>query len=864
MSSRPGSPALPRPPRTIRQTLVHIVLACVLPAWLGIAVLIFGMYKVLGERTPEGALMTAHALALAVDRELAITQTALESLARSESLTAGDLRAFRDRASRDAKAFALHNVVLIGRTGEQLVNTLLPLGAKAPPSTSAADNDTVFRTGKPLIMNMLKGSVTGSLLVGMKVPVVRNGEVKYVLTGTILPERLNALLALQNLPDGWSASIVDAKRTIVARTHSPGRYVGEQGSPALMEAMARARSGILKASTREGVPVYAAFSQSEASNWAVAIGIPAALVTDRLYEFLSLGAAGGFLVLAAGLGLAGYHAGKIAAGVRSLARDTTELEKLEELCARTSEIREIDEASRRIDAATITLHRRTAERDRAERDKEIAEKAAQLKDEFIATVSHELRTPLTAITASLALMEDDLDPHVGRETKELLDIAHGNSRRLHRLVDDILDIEKLEAGKIAFHLEPVAVQPLLEQALAIDRALAERNGVVLRLVPAQGAAACVHADRDRLAQVVANLLSNAIKFSPRGSEVVLAAEHSDGKVRITVRDHGRGIPAHFTGRVFERFAQADNSDARAKGGTGLGLSIVKEIVQQMGGSVGFADAPGGGTMFFADLPAVEAARAPAASILMCAGTQGAIGIAGERLRRDGYRVDWARSTEDATARAGATAYGLVLVDLQSGELDGISLIRKLRGLPGYADTPLIVLCDASGEARPERDIATLNVFDWIHSPLSAEELRAHIEDALGAGAARPARILHLDDDPVVLAALARACHADEHVVAVKTVAEARAAIAAGDFDLAIVDLDLGGAPGMDILPHLRNRDGRAVPVIIYSTHGATPEQAAQVQAALIKSHTSIANLVRVLRVHIARSRRQRSREREPA
>ena len=179
MSSRFGSPALPRPPRTIRRTLVHIVLACVLPAWLGFAVLIFGMYRVLDERTPEGALMTAHALALAVDRELAITQTALESLARLDALTAGDLEAFSERAAHEAEAFALQNVLLVRRTGEQLVNTPLPPGAKAPLSASAADNETVFRTGKPLILNMLRGAATGSLLVGIKVPVIRDGEVKY-------------------------------------------------------------------------------------------------------------------------------------------------------------------------------------------------------------------------------------------------------------------------------------------------------------------------------------------------------------------------------------------------------------------------------------------------------------------------------------------------------------------------------------------------------------------------------------------------------------------------------------------------------------------------------------------------------------
>ncbi len=862
MSSRPGSPALPRPPRTIRQTLVHIVLACVLPAWLGIGVLIFGMYKVLGDRTPEGALMTAHARALAVDRELTIAQTALEALAGSEALSAGDLKGFRERALRDARTFEFNSVVLSRRNGQQVVNTLLPLDATLPVNTSAPDDETVFRTGRPLVVNMFKGAVTGTPLVGIKVPVIRGGEVKHVLTATITPQRLNSLLAHQKLPADWVAAVFDATQTIVARTHNAEQYVGQHASPILGAMMAKESSGIVASRTLEGLPVYGTFSRSEATRWSVGIGVPTASVTGRLYEFLSLGAAGGFLVLVAGLALAGHYSRKIAAGVQSLVRGGPALDDTAETRALRSGIREVDEVARRLDAATMALQRRTAERDRAERHKEIAEKATLLKDEFIATVSHELRTPLTAITASLALMRDELDPHVGRETKELLDIAHANSRRLHRLVDDILDIEKLEAGKVPFQLGRVAVRPLLAQVIATDRALAERSGVALRLGP--GLAGDVYADEDRLAQVVANLMSNAIKFSPRGSEVVLSTERRDGKVRITVRDHGPGIPAHFRSQVFEKFAQADTSDARAKGGTGLGLSIVKEVVQRMGGSVGFAEAPGGGTMFFADLPAFDAGRVCEVPILLCADAEGAVGIVGEWLRHDGYRVDWSRSADDAIARASATGYGLVLIDLQLGHVDGISLIRKLRRLPGHGETPLIVLCHGGIDDRSQHDAAPHDVFDWIEDPLSPEELRRRIDEALGTDAVRAARILHLDDDPAVLAALARACHADEHVVSVRSVAEARAALAAGDFDLAILDLDLDGSNGMDLLPDLRNRDGRAVPVIIYSVHGADPAQAAQVQATLIKSRSSIDNLVRLLRVHIARSRREAPRTWEAA
>jgi hypothetical protein len=226
MMPRPGRSAPPRPPRTIRQTLVRIVLACVLPAWLGFAVLIFGMYKVLGERTPEGAVMTARALTLAVDRELAIAQTALEAIAGSETLAA----AVRERAVRDAKSFGFNSVVLSRRDGQQVVNTLLPLDGRLPVNTSSADDEVVFRTGKPVVMNMFKGAVTGTQLVGIKVPVIRNGEVKYALSGTIAPHRLTALLAHQNLPPDWVTAVFDATQTIVARTHSPDQFIGQHGS----------------------------------------------------------------------------------------------------------------------------------------------------------------------------------------------------------------------------------------------------------------------------------------------------------------------------------------------------------------------------------------------------------------------------------------------------------------------------------------------------------------------------------------------------------------------------------------------------------------------------------------------------------
>jgi len=225
----------------------------------------------------------------------------------------------------------------------------------------------------------------------------------------------------------------------------------------------------------------------------------------------------------------------------------------------------------------------------------------RLKDEFISTVSHELRTPLTSLSGSLGLLMANAAGNLPDAAVRLLAIAHRNSQRLVRLVNDILDIEKMESGRIVFKFGRVEVRSPIEQAIEANRGFAEAAGVRIRLEDA-----CtvydVRADPDRLAQVVTNLLSNAIKFSPADNEVVVAIKNGTDVVRISVRDHGLGISADFKPRVFERFAQADATNARQKGGTGLGLSIVRQIVDRLSGEVGFADAPGGGTIFHVELP----------------------------------------------------------------------------------------------------------------------------------------------------------------------------------------------------------------------------------------------------------------------
>lgn len=227
----------------------------------------------------------------------------------------------------------------------------------------------------------------------------------------------------------------------------------------------------------------------------------------------------------------------------------------------------------------------------------------RMKDEFVATVSHELRTPLTAISASLALLADGMAGELPPDAQGLVDVANASSGRLVRLVGDVLDIQKMDAGGMAFERAVQPLLPLAQDAVAAMQAFAARAGVELSCVAAPGAEGMrVDVDRDRLAQVLTNLLSNAIKFSGPGARVRTQVEARGDAVRLAVADEGAGIPEAFRERVFQRFAQADGADSRRQGGTGLGLSICKTIVEELGGNIWFDSAEGIGTTFYVELP----------------------------------------------------------------------------------------------------------------------------------------------------------------------------------------------------------------------------------------------------------------------
>jgi len=232
-------------------------------------------------------------------------------------------------------------------------------------------------------------------------------------------------------------------------------------------------------------------------------------------------------------------------------------------------------------------------------------KIEQMKNEFISTVSHELRTPLTSMQGSLELILSKAFGELPKQIHNLTNITYKNSIRLTHLINDLLDIEKIEIGKMQFNMEFINLVQVIKEAIEANKAFAEKFNVKF-IFNYDKKNIKVNVDKYRLIQVITNLLSNAAKFSPPDDIVTISMSNiNNNMVRIAVSDNGPGIPEEFISRIFQKFSQADSSDTRQKGGTGLGLSISKAIIEKMNGNIGFTTELNRGSTFYFDLPEVN-------------------------------------------------------------------------------------------------------------------------------------------------------------------------------------------------------------------------------------------------------------------
>src|SRR3984885_12189803 len=381
-----------------------------------------------------------------------------------------------------------------------------------------------------------------------------------------------------------------------------------------------------------------------------------------------------------------------------------------------------------------------------------------LKDEFISTVSHELRTPLTSIRGALGLLSSGIIGDVDAKALNLLRIAVTNTDRLIRLINDILDLERMESGRAPLQIRRCSLRDLAQQAIDTMTAMADANTVHLALEPstvAQSAypeALFFDGDADRILQVLTNLLSTAIKFSLPTSTVRIHIEGNSDSILLKIVDQGRGIPTDQLDSIFDRFQQVEPSDARQKGGTGLGLAICRSIVQQHSGSIWAQRNLIAGTTLYVMLPLTSRATdvmLPASlpprgegAILICDDDAGIRTVVAEHLHRQGYTVIEAASGEQALVLAAEHHVEAILLDLYMPGLSGWETLQRLRNNPVTANIPVVVLSVLSSTLRPQ---LTGDAQGWVQKPFNENLLFAELGRVLHKGEG-PAYVLLVEDD----------------------------------------------------------------------------------------------------------------------
>jgi signal transduction histidine kinase/DNA-binding response OmpR family regulator len=488
-------------------------------------------------------------------------------------------------------------------------------------------------------------------------------------------------------------------------------------------------------------------------------------------------------------------------------------------------------------------------------------RASQVKSEFLARMSHELRTPLNAIIGFSEVLQDEqfgsLNERQGRYVGNVLD----SGRHLLGLVNDILDLSKVEAGRMELRREDMSVYAMLAEAAGTILPLAQKKGIALH-VEDREEALLVHVDHQRFLQVVLNLLSNAVKFTPEGGGIRVSCTVLPRLVAIAVADTGIGIAPDDLGRIFEEFAQVDSDVGRSQQGTGLGLALSRRLVELHGGSIAVESQPGRGSTFTFTMPrALELSVGPAAlgDVLVVEDHLPARELLQLYLAEGGYGVHVVERADEVVPRAIALRPRAITLDLRLGDELAWSTLRQLKATAETSEIPVVVVSiiddqQATGFA--------LGASAYLVKPVARTDLLAALGQAVGAR--HPVRVLAVDDEPEALELVSLALAGSPYtLLQASNGADALALLAQERPDVLIVDLKMSPMSGFDLIALLAGDSLTSdIPVMVLTAYDLTAEDVARlnghVTAALPKAGLQKLQLLRELE----RALRSRPRARQ--
>jgi len=654
----------------------------------------------------NAAKVRNRAVMSAVDGEVRDAIHTLRALSVTPGLDADDLQAFYTLGKKVlASQPSWNNLLVHDPQGRQLVNVSLPWGSTllsnpiAPASIAQA-----VSTGQPAVGNLTVAPLLQNRLgIPVRVPVMRDGKVVYVLTAVLEPAAFQELLVAQELPREWVTGLVDGEGRLIARV--PPTNTGTLASPDYLEkTRGGAREGWYRGKTLERADTYTAFLRSDFTGWTIGYALPAAIVTGVSDRVAWLMIAGVLLSLASAAAIGLWLSRRIAKPMSELAAAAVVLASGSVSPKVQSSIREIDLLSNALDRSARAI----AERDRNlhQSQEELRKQAAELRradtnrSQFLALLAHELRNPLAPLRTGVAILSMQPDSKRAADTRAMMErqVAH-----MARLIDDLIDVSRIDRGVLELRREVVAVDSVVRSAVETAKPglEAKQQQLVIRY-----AAEALYFDGDslRLSQVLANLLNNACKFTPPGGHVEVATRVDGDDVVITVTDDGIGFADADRHRIFDMFVQLDESRSQSTGGLGIGLTLVRSIVAMHGGRIDAqSEGPGRGATFTLHLPKASTVTAAesAGSVPLLPANRGRVLVVDDNvdaaeslaamLRLHGFDVRAAYGGAQALDVARGFRPEVAFIDLTMPGMSGIELAALLRADASIEGLRLVAL-----------------------------------------------------------------------------------------------------------------------------------------------------------------------------
>lgn len=501
-----------------------------------------------------------------------------------------------------------------------------------------------------------------------------------------------------------------------------------------------------------------------------------------------------------------------------------------------------NDMSGKLNASYALLEQRIAEKtEHLQRAVSALKRANRMKSEFLANMSHELRTPLNAIIGFAEVLKDKLCGDLNAEQEDFVKDIHSSGQHLLQMINDILDLSKIEAGKMELQYEVFLVPDAIEDVYTILKGLAKKKQIKLETLIADDAKD-IEADRVKFKQILYNLLSNAIKFTSQDGTIITKASITDGKLQVSVTDSGIGIKPEEQRKVFKEFWQADSTYSRKYEGTGLGLALTKRIVEMHQGKIWFESTYGKGSTFYFELPLTkpcESDREPvqtekqkipaiteqqSRTILVVEDNRMSADLLSVYLKNAGYSVVIAKTGEEAIKKAKEIRPFLITLDILLPGVDGWDVLSQLKSMEETAQIPVIIVSIIDNKELGY----SLGAAEYLIKPIDRKRLVDAVTTAIHSlqPAGKPMKVLVVDDDEKAVKYISAILEEKGFGILKAYNGESGIELAISNTpDLIILDLMMPGISGFDVVEKLKaHPSAKEIPIIICSAKEITPEE----------------------------------------